>query len=75
MEDILFENRALVTAGGTFSRTNGQWFIIEVIAAGNVSYTTVGGQVVVSEPLAAGYHKMKLKSLQVSAVNVAVLFN
>lgn len=74
MEDILFSNRQLVTAGGTFSRPGGGPFIIEVKTTGSVVYTTFGGQNI-TESLTAGYHKMRLKSLGVSAVDVAVLFD
>ncbi len=75
---ITGKNRYLLTAGNAFTLPDNGPFFIEVVAAGNVVYTTEGGQGAFTgqtEAMSVGYHPTSfVKIFAGTAVNLVIIW-
>lgn len=74
IERASYDNRVLLSSGNAFSRPNGAGFFIYVVADGNVTYTTAGGQTQ-EEAMTVGYHPTKFIAITADTeVNLVICF-
>ena len=74
LKRVSTKNRVLYTAGQTFELPDKDIFFVYVPVAGNVTYTTEGGQIN-TEGLGVGYHPTSfIKIHATTAVNLTICF-